>query len=244
MSSDEQSRITRQVKKQFDNTLGFQTTLQNLYRLFLPLIFTVLALAWAFYPESYELNTEFISDLGRIFSRDEGIRNLKSQITMSIGFGVISLFALTITSLYFFRFFLLQKEKRNGTLIFFKGFFNFLLAFGAFGIAFPTDSQIFSLLHGIGAGIFLFSFAVLNLLMQAVHSYSKWQIRKEEDVSDFTIDIVIAAIVLLALLLLIIFYIWNYLTADTLIESTAIKMQKIVLVVDSVAIWRLDIDDM
>ena len=189
------------VEKIDDRTTIYQNTLRYLYRLFLPLMFSTLILAWALYPERYDWRYEYISDLGGLTSKNEDLNNIVASRVMSIGFALVAAIALTIAIIYF-----INKEAIKWRRIM-LGIFNLLIAIGAARVGIPTGHQLIGGFHRIGAMIFLFTFAITNMSLQGTRSRSKFKRRSEVKKTDFTIDIAIAALVIFAFLLLGVFYI-------------------------------------
>ncbi len=226
------------VVKVDDRTTVYQKTLRYLYRLFLPLMFSTLILAWALYPERYDWRYEYVSDLGGLTSKQEGLNNIVASRVMSIGFALVVAIALTIAIIYF-----INKEVIKWRRIM-LGIFNLLITIGAAGVGIPTKHPVIGRFHQIGAMIFLFMFAITNMSLQGTRSRSKFKRRSEEKKTDFTIDITIAALVLFAFLLLCVFYIVDEWLGIAALSSSAEVMQKVVLIVDCIAIYRLDVDDM
>ena len=238
MESTESEYEDFRVERTIDRTTQFQKTLRYLYRLFLPLMFSTLILAWALYPERYDWRYEYISDLGGLTSKNEGLNNIPASRVMSIGFGLIAAIALTIAIIYF-----VNKEAIKWRRIM-LGIFNLIICIGAAGVGVPTKYPVIGRLHQIGAILFLFMFAITNMSLQGTRSRSKYQQRDDYRKTDFTIDITVAGFVIVAFLLLVVFYIVDEWQEVAALSSSAEVMQKVVLIVDCIAIYRLDVDDM
>jgi len=213
-----------------------QITIRLIIWCIVPIVAITLGLAWAFYPESYEFIYEFISNFGRFYSFDLNLDNTTSMFIMSIGFGMIGFVSLIIAIFYFIR----PVLKYNN----FKGLLYIILFFGAIGIAVPADHPKLNIMHNIGAILFIFGFGMINFVSQLLRFIRKHDLKSSKKSLDFYLDIVIVAIVFTVMILLGIFYLLNNTFGIITSGITAQLWQKILLIVDFVAIFFLDIDDM
>ncbi|NHJ38898.1 MAG: hypothetical protein FK731_02615 [Asgard group archaeon] len=213
-----------------------QITIRLIIWSIVPIVTITLGLAWAFYPESYEFIYEFISNFGRFYSFDLNLDNTTSMFIMSIGFGMIGFVSLIIAIFYFIR----PVLKYNN----FKGLLYIILFFGAIGIAVPADHPKLNIMHNIGAILFIFGFGMINFVSQLLRFIRKHDLKSSKKSLDFYLDIVIVAIVFTVMILLGIFYLLNNRFGIITPGITAQFWQKILLIVDFVAIFFLDIDDM
>ena len=201
----------------------------------IPITILTLALAWIFYAESYEFVYEFISNLGHITTSDENNVNTTSMIIMTTGFSLLALVSLIIAIFYFIRP-VLQFNKIKGSLY-------VLIAVGAAGVGVPGDHPTLTIVHQIGAVMFIFGLAIVNFVHQMLRFTRKHDLKFEKKPFNFYFDMLFVVIVFTAMILLGITYILD----KTGISSPAFGAplwQKIVLLVDLIAVFVLDLDDM
>ena len=238
MDSVEEMKELRTVKTKSDKEI-IQEKIRYLYRLLGPILLSTLILAWALYPERYDWSFEYVSDLGGLESKNEELNNLPSAITMSSGLAIVAIISMVISGIYLSKINVLGK-KWSPT----KSIFSLLMGIGAGLTAVPTKHPTVGRLHQIGAILFFFTFAVVNMIMQVGRSYSGIKEKKREKNLDYFFDITIAIMVIIALLGLLVFYITDEWLEIDAISSSAEIMQKVVVIVDCLAIYRLDVDDM
>ena len=218
------------------STTRTQIVINTLYLLLVPVISITILLAWWFYPEPYNLTQEYISALGGYFS-DQGLPNTTSSMIMTIGINVSGFITLIISIIYFYK---TDLQYNN-----IKSFFNLLLTLGALGVATPQDHPILRIYHGIGAAVFIIFFGVLNSVTQLLRFDRKHRKPKSPAKAfDYFKDLTMVIIVLLT----VVIFAGSYVTSKfSTIEEFGIiarLSQKVVLIVDCVAIFFLDLDDM
>ncbi|MGC9781592.1 MAG: hypothetical protein HZR80_20300 [Candidatus Heimdallarchaeota archaeon] len=201
-----------------------------------PVMFLTLVLAWVFYAESYEFIYEMISALGNIYSFDLNNDNTVSMLIMTIGFSISAFMNLVIAIFYFIR-----PVLKNNIL---KGFLYIIVSVGAAGIAIPGDHPTLSLYHSIGSIMFIFGFAMVNFVSQLLRFARKHDLKFEKKPLDFYLDMVVVALVFSVMIILGIFYILDKTIGFTGPAFTVPLWQKILLIVDFIAIFVLDLDDM
>ncbi len=201
-----------------------------------PIMFLTLALAWVFYAESYEFLYELISALGNIYSFDLNNDNTISMLIMTIGFSITAFMNLVIAIFYFIRPVLFKNIL--------KGFLYIVVSVGAAGIAIPGDHPTLSLYHSIGAIMFIFGFAMINFVSQLLRFARKHDLKFEKKPLDFYFDMIVVVLVFSVMILLGIFYLLDKLTLLTGSAFTVPLWQKILLIVDFIAIFVLDLGDM
>lgn len=212
-----------------------QKLIRTLLWISVPVVLLTIILAWIFYPESYELLYENISNLGNFFSADLNIKNTASQIIMTTGFGVYSLCILVIAILY-----MIRPVLRYNII---KGLLYFLMTIGAGFIAIPGDHPKLAIIHSIGAILFIFAFGMVNLVSQSLRFIRKHVPKPETNKVDFYLDLVILGISFAIMLFLGIIYVLNRVFNIIGPALTVALWQKILLLVNLAAIFLLDLDD-
>ncbi|NHJ49101.1 MAG: hypothetical protein FK733_15040 [Asgard group archaeon] len=221
-----------------------------------PILLLTLGLAWIFYPEPYEFITEFISNLGNYDSYHDNLDNSISVIIMTVGFITTGFASLIVSILYFIRPGMrikvikfqnskvkILKSEPGLLYAYLKGFLYLLMCIGAMGIAVPADHATLKIFHLIGAVMFIFSFGLVNFVHQLLRFTRKHNLRFEKKKWDFYFDTVIVSIVLSVMVILGIAYAVNKLAGITHPAIMAPLWQKILLIVNLVAVFALDIDD-
>ncbi|MEA2071132.1 MAG: hypothetical protein U9O98_07565 [Asgard group archaeon] len=212
-----------------------QRNLRLLVWLMISTIIVTISLAWIFFPEEYLFFQYFISRLGRIETHSN-LSNLTSMIIFITGFSLVATLSLIISVLYY--------THPTLEFNFLKGSLTVLLAIGAVGIAIPADHPTLATLHNIGAFFFIFTFGIYNFVAQLLLCVIKHDSKVENQSIDFYIDLVIAIIVFVVFLLYTIIAILDMM-ADIIIPWLTTELtQKIVLIVDCVSVFFLDIPDM
>jgi hypothetical protein len=213
---------------------GIQKALRILYFVLIPVLFITLGLAWWQYPEPFDFVEEYISNLGAINS-EEGYSNTTSLIIMVVGFSILAAISIAIAIIYFIR-----RDLRFNWL---KGGLNIVLAFGAIFLAFPHDFSN-RLIHGIGAVTFLLCFAVMNFTLQLLRFTRRHYKKPPIDKVDFTVDLTVVIITFVLVVFLGVLWIVDETIGITITAFIPQLWQKIVLIIDSVAIFCLDVNDM
>ena len=211
-----------------------QIAIRILYWLIAPTIILTISLAWWKYPEHYSFFREFISQLGSNLSKS-GFPNNISSLIMTVGFAFCGLITLIVAIIYFI--------KRNLRYNYWKGLLNLVLFIGAIGITIPNDHPTLSLFHDIGSGLFIFGFGLLNFISQLLGFSRKNRPKPSNKNFDFYLDSIMVVIVFLVLILFLLFYILGKATSNYSLGILAIAIQKIILIVDFIAIFFLDLDD-
>ena len=216
-----------------NNIVGAQKFIMGLIFLMPVIMVVTLAFAWWQYPEPYEFFQEFISNLGGRLS-DEGFNNSISSLIMIIGFTTVSLITLAIAIVYFVK----RKDLKYWYV---KGPFALLLTIGAAGIAIPKDQPSVHILHGIGAFLFILGFAMFNFAAQLLRFRKTWPKPKEAPFG-FARDATMTILVFVAMILFLLFYLLELVA--NVPEFLAELGQKIVLIVDLIAVYFIDIEDL
>lgn len=216
--------------------LRTQKALLGMYWCVAPIMFLTIGLAWWKYPEPFEFFYEFISQLGGLESEHD-LPNLVSSRIMTVGFGVIGLIFLVTTIIYIFKPKLEYHKAKAGL--------NFVMIVGSAGIATPLDS-IGRPFHGIGAALFLVGFGFLNFVDQYLRFNRKHRKQESKKDRDYYRDYTMMIIVFVFLVLFLLTYILRASSVEEYwyTEYPARISQKLILIVDCIAIFFLDVNDM
>jgi len=201
----------------------------------IPIIITItLGLCWIFYNGDYKFFQQFISELGHW----QGGSNNTSSIIFGIGFGLCALDTLAISILYFL-FPILRFNKA-------KGAFSVLLVIGAVGIAIPGDHPIEALkiVHGTGAFVFILGFTFYNFYAQIYRFITKHRPKRPQRTWDFYVDIVMTGMVFGAFFIFILFFVLERVASGDVPFYLAELGQKLLLIIDFIAVFFLDVEDM
>ncbi len=197
------------------------------------LVLTIGLAIWQ-YPEPYEFFGEHISNLGGIQS-ETLLNNYYSSMIMIIGFGVLAGISFTMAIIYFAS----KRIKFNIT----KGVLALAIAGGTAGVAVPLDHPTLDQWHYVGAALFILGFAAYNFVCQARRYYKKHTLIPEKLGFNFWIDFIFVWIVLAAFVMYMVVFLLIHFTTYSNILSGPIA-QKIVLIVDLIAVVIFDINDM
>ncbi|MCF2144549.1 MAG: hypothetical protein K9W42_12685 [Candidatus Heimdallarchaeota archaeon] len=227
MSQNESKIMGHQERK------SVQKLLRILIFFMPPIIILTIVLCWWQYPEPYEFFQEYISALGGIKS-ELGFDNHVSMTIFITGFITMAFLTLSIAIIYLIKKDLLKYATR-------KSIYAFFLSFGALFVAFPHDFQ--HVVHGIGAFLFVFGFAFFNFAAQALRFFRKRSLQLHKYRIGVFWDIFLAIFVFVVMLLFLVFYFFQFAHGLDAYHLPQIG-QKIVLIVDCVAIYFIDINDM
>ena len=197
------------------------------------LVLTIGLAIWQ-YPVQYEFFGEHVSDLGRtqtITLQD----NFNSSLIVIIGFSLFAAISFAMAIIYFAS----KNLKFNIT----KGVLTLAIAGGAAGVAVPVDHSTLSQWHYVGAALFILGFAAYNFVCQARRYYRKHGFIPEKKNFNFWIDFIFVWIVLAAFVMYMVVFLLIHFTTYTNMLSGPIA-QKIVLIVDLIAVIIFDINDM
>ena len=208
--------------------------IRYLYWLIVPILAITIGLATYFYADNYSFTCDYLSELGAQYTCNNGYDNIISSTIVSVGFGFCSLIASAITILYF------TSDFRYKNL---KGSLSLVIALGASLTAIPQDKGNLLVLHTIGAALFIGAFGILNFVLQLLRFIQRHQEKPEKRRFDFYLDASIVVLVFIVILLLLIFFIPAEITKIPALLSTSIVLQKLVLLVDCLALLVLDLDD-
>ena len=197
------------------------------------LVLTIGLAIWQ-YPEPYEFFGEHISNLGGIES-DTNLNNYNSSLIMTIGFGVFAAISFSMSIIYFVS----KRIKFNIT----KGVLTLAIAGGTAGVAVPLDHPTLDLWHYVGAALFILGFAAYNFVCQARRYYRKHTFFPEKKSFNFWIDFIFVWIVFAAFVMYMVVFLLIHFTSYNNMLSGPIA-QKIVLIVDLIAVIIFDIRDM
>ena len=197
-------------------------------------IIVTIGLAWFFYPEPYDFFNEAISNLGGINS-ETGISNSISSLIMTIGFSLISVISFSIFIDY-----LVTEEL---TYRFRKATWTLILSIGAAGIAIPYDHSSLYFLHYIGAFTFVISFGGLDFDCQALRFFRMRKEDKHRGKVHVSFDVVFVFIVFAVVILHILAFILDRVGVSIPDYSVSLT-QKMVLIVNIIAVFLLDVEDM
>jgi len=197
------------------------------------LVLTIGLAIWQ-YPEPYEFFGEHVSNLGGIQS-ETLLNNYNSSMIMIIGFGFFAAISFAMAIIYFVS----KRIKFNIT----KGVLTLAIAGGAAGVAVPRDHSTLYQWHYVGAALFILGFAAYNFVCQARRYYRKHGFIPEKKNFNFWIDFIFVWIVLAAFVMYMVVFLLMHFTSYTNILSGPIA-QKIVLIVDLIAVIIFDTNDM
>lgn len=226
---------TPTISEKENGKIKTQKFLQGLIITIAPILVFTIVLAWIFYPERYYFFQEYISQLGKYLSVNS-LPNLTSLIIFSTGFCICGALFLVISIIYF-----VKKELDNNIL---KGIFSLVMAVGAVLTAVPAGLPSVGILHGIGAALFITGFGILNFILQMIRFTRKHRPLKPQKTPAFHRDLAITIIVFIALLIFAIFYSIKVITSSPVLQILAQISQKLILIVDCIAIFFIDTDDM
>ncbi|MBN1330877.1 MAG: hypothetical protein JXA54_15500 [Candidatus Heimdallarchaeota archaeon] len=212
-----------------------QRAVRYLYWMIVPIIVLTISLAIFFYADSYRILQDYISELGAQYTYFNGYNNKTSSMIVSVGFGLCAAVSLMISIVYF------TSDFRYRIL---KGVLSLVNAFGASLIAIPQDKGNLLILHTIGAALFIGGFGVLNFTLQLLRFVKKRQEIPKEKKFDYYFDAVIVILVFIVIALLVIFFIPAEITKNPILLVLSVTFQKLVLIVDCLALVALDLDDM
>jgi len=195
-----------------------------------------IALAWWQYPEPYNFFQETVSSLGGNLSI-YGSPNATSSLIFTIGFFLCGIIAFVVALIY-----LINKQLfwHSG-----KAILALFIAVGALGTAIPRDHVSLSLLHGLGAAIFIGAFGFFNGVLQLLRYNQKYHPKQPEakKTFDFYLDLTMVYVTLIISLLYLIILVLDASFDVELGWMTHELAQKIVLIISSLAIFLLDKDD-
>lgn len=211
-----------------------QKAIRYLYLLICPILTLTVGLAIHFLPEPYRFFQDYLSELGAQLSVDYLLDNQISSIIMSVGFGLCALISFVISILYF------ASDFRSKHL---KASLNLVIAFGASLVAIPQDKGNLLILHTIGAALFVIGFGILNFTLQLLRFVRKRQEIPDDRRFDYYLDATIVVLVFAVIVLLLVIFIPSEITKNPVLILLAIIFQKIVLIVDCLAILVLDLND-
>ena len=209
-------------------------TVRYLYWTIVPVLALTIGLSIYFLPEPYKFFQDYLSELGAHLSVMTYQTNFVSSTIMSVGFGLCSLIALVVSILYF------THDFRYKNL---KGILGIVIAFGACLTAIPQDHGNLLLLHTFGACLFILAFGILNFTLQLLRFVNKHQEIPEKRRFDYYLDASFVVLIFLIILLLVVFFIPSEITKNPILILLAIIFQKVVIIIDCLAILLLDLDD-
>jgi hypothetical protein len=204
------------------------------WSIYIIMVITIV-LAWVFYPQPYDFWGQTTSQLGALYTAVNELRNFPSFVIFSIGFVLLGIIAIFTGSLYFNN----TKQFRFAII---KGVLLVVMGLGAIGIAVPHDYTPLTIIHQIGAFMFLSGLATLNAVFQVLHCVSKYGYGCEERNLDYYVDYIFVVLLILAAVMYyateVIFYLWP---AGWWMKPP--MMQKILLFTAIIAAGLLDLDD-
>ncbi len=208
--------------------------IRSLYWILVPFLVLTVGLAIFFYPEPYQFFKEYLSNLGGQLTVENGYDNQISSILFSVGFGLCAGVTLVISMLFF---------TSNFCYKYLKGSLNLVMAFGASLVSIPQDKGNLLVLHTVGAALFVAAFGILNFTLQLLRFIRKRQKIPERKSFDYYLDITMVSVVFIVILMLIVTFIPSEITKNPSLILLSIIFQKLVLIVDCLAILCLDLDD-
>ena len=223
-----------EIRTEPNTELRTQKALLGMYWSIAPIMFLTIALAWWQYPEQFEFFYEFISQLGGLES-ETNLPNIVSSRIMTVGFGLIGLIFLVTAIIYMFK----PKLEYNKA----KSALNFVMVIGSAGIATPLDS-VLRLFHGVGAALFLVGFGFLNFVDQYLRFNRKHRKQESKKDRDYYRDYTMMIIVFVFLIIFVLSYVLRASVDHWLAQYPARISQKLILIVDCIAIFFLDVNDM
>ena len=224
--------VEKDTKKE---PLPIQRVLKGLIITVAPTLALTIILAWIFYPERYYFFRDYVSRLGAYYSTNS-LPNLTSSIIFTVGFSFCGFLFLIIMIIYFI--------KRELAFNYMKGAFCLLMVAGGALTSIPQDHPTLRILHGIGAALFIGGFGVLNFTLQMMRFTRRHRPKKFEKTKDFYWDLTITIFVFIALFIFAIFYSLKVITSSPVLQILAQSSQKFILIIDCIAIFFIDLDDM
>ncbi len=229
-----QSVTPTKIEKE-NGSLNTQKFLQGLIISIAPILIFTVILSWVFYPEKFIFFQEYVSQLGKFVSLNS-LPNLTSLIIFSTGFCLCGVIFLVIAIIYF-----VKKDLENNII---KGIFSLIMSIGAILTAVPAGAQPLRLIHGIGAAMFIAGFGILNFILQMMRFTRKHRPLKPKKTPAFFRDLAITIIVFIALLFFAVFYSMKAITSNAVLQTLAQTSEMLILIIDCIAIFFIDTDDM
>lgn len=196
-----------------------------------------ISLAIIFYPDDYKFFTFFISELGPTITI-LGSDNSTSRLIFVIGFILMGLIGLIMSFEYF-------AKQNRAKLNVMKGISLDAMFLGAIGTCFPYNIEKYSMIHRIGAMIFVLGLYIYCIFCQFLRVQRKQKDRLEGKKIDYDqIFLIFLCILLLGYMILAILRGVLCPTPNNCIyQDLQPPLQKIVSIFAMIGILMLDNDD-
>ncbi len=194
----------------------------------LGLFILTITLAWIFYPDPYKFFQYFVSELGSQTTK-LGTDNTTSKYIFGIGLLSCGFLALVMAMIYFIR-------SQKSILNILKGLTLLTVAVGAYGVMNPYDLIQNSLIHPLGASLFVFGLDVYTFFCQ----FLRWKHRKialdTQDTQKVPFNKYFVFVIFAITLKYVIFALMAW---DIILPAT----QKVLLIAVFLGIAMLDLED-
>ncbi|MBN2154835.1 MAG: hypothetical protein JW776_02170 [Candidatus Lokiarchaeota archaeon] len=199
------------------------------------IIIITIGLAWVFYSlrEPYEFFQETISMLGGLHT-ENGYNNFPSYAIFTFGFLSVSVLALVTGIVYI-------TNYVDFNYAIFKGVLMIFIAVGTFGTAIMYD--LFRLIHGIGAFVFITAFGIFNFVCQVLRFVRKHAEKPTTRKWDYYVDFIMVIILFITIAAHFMFT-GMYEFLDMFSRIYVASSQKVLLIVIIITVFFLDRDDM
>ena len=205
-----------------------QKLLRALILIILSLFILTITLAWITYPDPYKFFQYFVSEWGAATTK-LGTDNTTSKYIFGIGLLSCGFIALVMAMIYFIR-------SQKSILNILKGLTLLTIAVGAYGVMNPYDLIQNSLIHPLGATLFVFGLDIYTFFCQ----FLRWKNRKISldtgESKKVTFD---KYFVFVIFAVSIIYLVIALLQLDLYLPAT----QKVLLIVSILGIAMLDVED-
>ncbi|MHA1613177.1 MAG: hypothetical protein ACTSVZ_03055 [Promethearchaeota archaeon] len=205
-----------------------QKLLRALIFIVLGLFVLTITFAWIYYPDPYKFFQYFVSELGSNTTK-LGTDNTISKYIFGIGLLSCGFLSLVMAMIYFIR-------SQKSILNILKGLTLLTVSVGAYGVMNPYDLIQNSLIHPLGATLFVFGLDIYTFFCQ----FLRWKNRKisldTEENKKVAFNKYFVFVIFAVSLKYLIFALMEW---DLLLPAT----QKVLLIVVFLGIAMLDLED-
>lgn len=212
-------------------------TIKTLIYIILGLFIATITLAIVFYPDEYLFFRHFISELGPTQTL-QFTDNTISQWIFSIGFVTMGLIGLVMSIEY------LSKKNRSKLNVS-KGITLIAMFLGAIGTIFPYNIPSFSMIHRVGAMVFVLALLLYCIFCQFLRTKRRQEAKEEK--KKLNLDQIFLIFLCILLLAYMVLAILREVLCDSpvncIYQDLQPPLQKIVAILAMVGILMLDNDD-